>query len=390
MKTLVYLDNAATTPVRPEVLEAMMPFLTDRAFGNPSSSHTFGRTARAGVEEARRKIAAAFGAEPREVIFTSGGTEADNLALAGAARAAKHAGKPFRIAVCATDHKAVLGAAHWVEHLGGETITLPVDSQGRLETAAIDDALARGIAALGTMWVNNETGTIQDVADIGARCQRAGTPFHVDAVQAVGKISCGVAEAQAAFFAISGHKIGGPKGIGALIVRNRAALEAIIHGGGQQAGIRPGTENVPGIVALGRAVELAVAEQPTTADSLRSLRDDLEQWITVNVSDAVVHGAGAPRAPHICNVSIPGTDSESLLMHLDMAGIACSSGSACTTGSVEPSHVLSAMGLPRELGVAALRFSFGKQNSAADVRRVTEELPGAVAKIRRLAGALGR
>src|ERR1043165_1306593 len=211
MKTMVYLDNAATTPVRPEVLEAMMPFLTDRAFGNPSSSHNFGRTARAGVEEARRKIAAALGVEPREIIFTSGGTEADNLALAGAALAAKDAGGPFRVAVGATDHKAVLGPAHWIEHLGGETITLPVDSDGVLDTGAIDQALARGVSVVGIMWVNNEVGTVQDVAGIAGRCAKAQTPLHVDAVQALGKVPCRTLPPGITFLAISGHKIGAPK-----------------------------------------------------------------------------------------------------------------------------------------------------------------------------------
>ena len=390
MKTTVYLDNAATTPVRPEVLEAMMPFLTDRAFGNPSSSHRFGRTARAGVEEARRQIASALGAEPKEVVFTSGGTEADNLALVGAALAARSANRPFRVAVCATDHKAVLGAAHWVEHLGGEAVILPVDHEGLLDSDALDQALGRGLAALGVMWVNNEVGTIQDVADLGTRCARSGTPFHVDAVQALGKLCCSVSEAQATFLAISGHKVGGPKGAGALIVRDRTALEGIIHGGGQQAGLRPGTENVPGIVGLGRAVELAAAEQETTARAVGALRDQLERCLREQIPDIVIHAGNAPRAPHISNVSIPGTDSESLLMHLDVAGIACSSGSACSTGSVEPSHVLEAMGVPHELGVSALRFSFGKQNTAADVEYVVSQLPGVVAKVRRLAGALGR
>lgn len=387
---MVYLDNAATTPVRPEVLEAMMPFLTDRAFGNPSSSHNVGRTARAGVEEARRKIAAALGVEPREIIFTSGGTESDNLALAGAALAARDAGRPFRIAVGSADHKAVLGSAHWVEHLGGEAITLPVDANGLLDAAAIDRALELGIAVLGIMWVNNEVGTIQDVAGIAARCADASTALHVDAIQAVGKVGCGTLPEGVTFLAISGHKVGGPKGIGALIVRNRAALEGIIHGGGQQSGLRPGTENVPGIAGLGRAVELAVAEQVATARSIGALRDELERCLTQQICDVVINAAQAPRAPHISNMSIPGTDSESLLMHLDLSGIACSSGSACSTGSVEPSHVLSAMGVPRELGVAALRFSFGRQNTSADVSRVVEELPKVVARVRRLAGVLGR
>ncbi|MBI4502591.1 MAG: cysteine desulfurase [Gemmatimonadetes bacterium] len=390
MKTMVYLDNAATTPVRPEVLEAMMPFLTDRAFGNPSSSHNVGRTARAGVEEARRKIATALGVEPREVIFTSGGTEADNLALAGAAMAAKTAGRPFQIAVGAIDHKAVLGPAQWIEQLGGEMITLPVDPHGRLDAEGVENALERGVAVLGTMWVNNEVGTVQDVAALAERCAAARTPLHIDAVQAIGKIRCGALPDGVTFLSLSAHKIGGPKGTGALIVRNRGTLEGIIHGGGQQSGLRPGTENVPGIAGLGRAVELALAEQEAAAALFQSLRDQLERCLLEQLPDAVVHAAGVPRAPHISNVSIPGTDSESLLMHLDLAGIACSSGSACNTGSVEPSHVLTAMGVPRELGVAALRFSFGKQNTAADVQRVAEELPRIVAKVRRLAGVLGR
>jgi cysteine desulfurase len=390
MKTMVYLDNAATTPVRPEVLEAMMPYLTDRAFGNPSSSHQVGRTARAGVEDARRKIAAAFGAEPREVVFTSGGTESDNLGLVGAALAARDAGRPFRIAVGAIDHKAVLGAAHWVEHLGGEAVILPVDGDGRLEMNAIQEALGRGLGVLGTMWVNNEIGTIQDVGSIAERCAAAQTPFHLDAVQAVGKIPCEALPDGVSFLAISGHKIGAPKGIGALMVRNHAAVEAIIHGGSQQAGLRPGTENVPGIVALGRAVELAMQERDEVTRKLAALRDRLERVIRERLSDTVIHAAHAPRAPHISNLSVPGTDAEALLMHLDLAGIACSSGSACSTGSVEPSHVLTAMGVPPDLGVAALRFSFGRQNSEADVNRVAEEMPRIVDKVRRLSGALGR
>ena len=390
MKVPIYLDNAATTPVRPEVLEAMMPFLTDRAFGNPSSSHNFGRTARAGVEEARRKVAAAVGAEPREVVFTSGGTEADNLAVEGTALAARSAGRPFRVAVDAIAHKALLGAAHWIAHLGGEMIALAVDSNGVLEPEAVDQALKQGVAVVAVMWVNNEVGVMQDVAAIGERCAAAGTPFHVDAVQALGKIPCSVSEPRATFLAVSGHKIGAPKGIGALIVRDRAALEGMIHGGGQQQGLRPGTENVPGIVALGRAAELAALELESARRSLSALRDELERCLTERLPDAVIHAAQAPRAPHITNVSVPGTDSESLLMHLDLAGIACSSGSACSTGAVEPSHVLTAMGVPRELGVAALRVSFGKQNTRADVERVVEELPKVVAKVRRLAGVLGR
>ncbi|HVH09549.1 MAG TPA: cysteine desulfurase family protein [Gemmatimonadales bacterium] len=389
-KRLVYLDNAATTAVRPEVLEAMLPYLGREAFGNPSSAHRVGRAARAGVEEAKRRIAAALGVEPGEVIFTSGGTEADNLAVIGAALAARARGAPFRVAVSAIEHKAVLAAAHAVTRLGGQEITLPVDGCARVLEGPLADALAQGVAVVSVMWVNNEIGVIEPVARLAERCRGAGVPLHVDAVQAFGKVPVTVPASGCTLLTISGHKIGGPKGVGALIVRDRHALEAILHGGGQQFGIRPGTENVPGIVALGVAVELAAAEQAEFAGRVAALRDELEERLLGILPDAVIHAASAERAPHVCNVSIPGTDAEALLMHLDLAGIACSSGSACSTGMVEPSHVLTAMGVPRELGVAALRFSFGKDNTAEDVAAVVGALPKIVEKVRALSAVLHR
>jgi len=389
-RRLVYLDNAATTPVRPEVLEAMLPYLGKDAFGNPSSAHRFGRAARAGIEEAKRTIAEALGAEPGQVIFTSGGTEADNLAVIGAALAARDQGRPFRVAVSAIEHKAVLAAAHAVRHLGGEEIILPVHASGIVDEGALTDALGRGVAAVSVMWVNNEVGVVQPVARLAARCREAGVCFHSDAVQAFGKLPVSLADVGCTLLTISGHKIGAPKGIGALLVRDRHAVEAIIHGGGQQFGIRPGTENVPGIVGLAKAVELAADEQADLAPCVRSLRDELERRLLEVVPDAVINGWQAERAPHVCNVSIPGTDSEALLMHLDLAGIACSSGSACSTGAVEPSHVLTAMGVPRELGVAALRFSFGKDNTVEDVEAVVAALPKIVEKVRALAAVLHR
>ncbi|PYP71750.1 MAG: cysteine desulfurase NifS [Gemmatimonadetes bacterium] len=389
-RRLVYLDNAATTPVRPDVLEAMLPYLGKDAFGNPSSAHRFGRAARAGIEEAKRTIAEALGAEPGQVIFTSGGTEADNLAVIGAALAARDQGRPFRVAVSAIEHKAVLAAAHAVRHLGGEEIILPVHASGIVDEGALTEALGRGVAAVSVMWVNNEVGVVQPVARLAARCREAGVCFHSDAVQAFGKLPVSLADVGCTLLTISGHKIGASKGIGALIVRDRHAVEAIIHGGGQQFGIRPGTENVPGIVGLAKAVELAADEQADLAPCVRSLRDELERRLLEVVPDAVINGWQAERAPHVCNVSIPGTDSEALLMHLDLAGIACSSGSACSTGAVEPSHVLTAMGVPRELGVAALRFSFGKDNTVEDVEAVVAALPKIVEKVRALSAVLHR
>jgi cysteine desulfurase len=389
-KRLVYLDNAATTAVRPEVLEAMLPFLGKDGFGNPSSAHRFGRAARAAVEEAKRTIAAALGAEPNQVIFTSGGTEADNLAVVGAALASRDRSGPFRVAVSAIEHKAVLEAAHFVTHLGGQDIPVAVNASGIVEADALEEALARGVGLVSVMWVNNEVGVVQPIARLAARCGAAGVAFHTDAVQALGKLPLSFRDAGCNLLTISGHKIGAAKGIGALVVRNRRTVEAIVHGGGQQFGLRPGTENVPGIAGLGRAVELAVAEQAELARRLAALRDALERQVLAVVPDAVINAWQAERAPHVSSISIPGTDSEAMLMHLDLAGIACSSGSACSTGAVEPSHVLSAMGVPHDLGVAALRFSFGRDNSLEDVEGVVAALPKIVEKVRALGAVLHR
>jgi cysteine desulfurase len=385
-----YLDHAATTPVRPEVLEAMLPYLTAEAFGNPSSAHRFGRTARAGLEAARREVAQAVGAEPNQVIFTSGGTEADNLGIVGAALAARDRGAAMCAVVSAIEHKAILAAAHAVCHLGGRELVLPVDGDGRVDLATLDAALAERPAVVSVMWVNNEVGVVQPVGEIADRCCAAGVAFHTDAVQAFGKVPLDLRTVGCTLVTISGHKIGAPKGIGALIVRDRKAVEAIIHGGGQQYGIRPGTENVAGAVALGRAATLAATEQPAESRRLGALRDDLASRLRAALPDLVINGAGAERAPHVLNIAVPGADSEALLMHLDLAGVAASGGSACSTGAVEPSHVLVAMGVPRELALGAIRLSLGHGSSAEDVARVAEAMPAVVAKVRKLAGVLGR
>jgi cysteine desulfurase len=390
MRPPVYLDHAATTPVRPEVLEAMLPYLTDQSFGNPSSSHRFGRAARAGIEQARRQVAEAVGAEPNQVVFTSGGTEADNLGIVGAALAARDRGANMCAAVSAIEHKAVLAAAHAVCHLGGREVLLPVDDGGLLDLDALDAALTDQPAVVSVMWVNNETGVIQPVCEIAARCQEAGVFFHTDAVQALGKVPLSVSELSCTLLTISGHKIGAPKGIGALIVRDRKAVEAILHGGGQQFGIRPGTENVAGAVALGRAAQLAVSEQASTAERLGRLRNDMAARLKSSVADLVVNAEASSRAPHLLSIAVHGADSEALLMHLDLAGIAASSGSACSTGAVEPSHVLVAMGVPRDLALGAIRFSLGRESTRDDIDRALEIVPTVVAKVRKLAGVLGR
>jgi len=386
----VYLDYAATTPVREEVLEAMLPFLGREAFGNPSSAHRFGRAARAAVEQAKRQIAEALGAEPNQIIFTSGGTEADNLAIVGAALAARDRNRPMCAVVSAIEHKAVLAAAHAVVRFGGEEVILPVTRQGIIQMDALDEALKRQPAVVSVMWVNNEVGVIQPVRQIAERCAEGGSYFHTDGVQAFGKIPVSLTPVWCTLFTLSGHKIGAPKGIGALIVRDRKAVEAIIHGGGQQFGIRPGTENVAGIVGLGRAAELAAAHQAAETTRLTGLRERLIAGLRAAVPDLVIVGEGAGHAPHIANVMVPGSDSEALLMHLDLAGVAVSSGSACSTGSVEPSHVLAAMGVARELALGAVRFSLGHETIEADIDRAIEVFPGCVEKVRKLAGVLGR
>ncbi len=390
MTDFVYLDYAATTPVRPEVLEAMLPYLRRDAFGNPSSAHRAGRTARAGLERARAEVAGAVGAEPNQVIFTSGGTEADNLAVVGAAMATRARGHTPCVAVSATEHKAVLAAAHRVTALGGEEIILPVHPSGQVDLDALDQALARKPCVVSVMWVNNETGVIQPMTEIAGRCCDAGVALHSDAVQAFGKTPLSLTDLSCTLLTLSGHKIGGPKGIGALVIRNRKVIDAILHGGGQQFGIRPGTENVAGAVALGCAAHLAVAEREAVTSRLGDLRDGLADRLRSAIPDVVIHGEGAPRAPHVLNLGIPGTDGEAMLMHLDLAGICASGGSACNTGSVEPSHVLTAMGVPRDLALGSVRFSLGHETTPADLDRVVEVLPGIVEKVRQLSAVLGR
>ena len=386
----VYLDHAATTPVRPEVLEAMLPYLGAASFGNPSSAHRFGRAARAGLEQARREVAAALGAEPSQVVFTSGGTEADNLAVIGASLAAAHQGRTRLVAVSAVEHKAVLAAAHQVTQQGGEERVVPVDRDGLLELTALDEVLRDTPAVVSVMWVNNETGVRQPIEEIAERCRAAGVLLHSDAVQAFGKLPVALSQLPCTLLTISGHKIGAPKGIGALIVRDRKAIEAIIHGGGQQFGIRPGTENVAGAVALGRAATLAVEEREAEARRLAALRDSLLSRLRAVVPDLVLHGEAAPRAPHVLNFAVPGAESEALLMHLDLAGVAASGGSACSTGAAEPSHVLTAMRVPRALALGSIRMSLGHDTTEGDLDRAVEVFPRVVEKVRKLAVTLGR
>ncbi|MEO7965389.1 MAG: cysteine desulfurase family protein, partial [Gemmatimonadaceae bacterium] len=378
-----YLDHAATTPVRAEVLEAMLPFFGAR-FGNPSSVHRWGREARTALDEARERVARCLGANPDEICFTSGGTEGDNLAVLGSWRARRH----DRPAVVSTpiEHKAVLEAVHWVCKEGGEERLLEVDGNGAVRADSFDANVDDRVALVSVMWVNNEIGTIQDIPTLAAKAKERGALFHSDAVQAFGKIAIDAASVPFDSLTISGHKIGAPKGIGAIFIRRGTPLEPLMHGGSQDRGRRPGTENVAMAVGLARAAELAIAEREHEWTKLETMRDRLEAAVLERVPDAMIHGRGGKRAPHILNVSVPGTDSESLLMALDLQGVACSAGSACQSGAVTPSHVLSALGVRPDLASAAIRFSVGALTTDEGIARVSEVFPNLIAKARRMSG----
>jgi cysteine desulfurase len=380
----IYLDHAATTPVRAEVFEAMRPFYEGR-FGNPSSAHRWGREARAALDEARERVAKCLGAQPDEICFTSGGTEADNLALIGAWRV-RRAERPA-VVTTPIEHKAVLETVHTIAHEGGDERCCRVTGDGVVDVDSFRELIDDRVGVASVMWINNEIGTIQPIEELCAAAREAGAVFHTDAVQAFGKVEIDVKAVPVDILAISGHKIGAPKGIGALFIRRGVKLEPLFHGGSQDRGRRPGTENVAASVGLAVAAELAVANRGEEWKRLERLRDELERAIAEQIPDAVIHGRGAPRAPHITNVSVPGTDSESLLMALDLRGVACSGGSACQSGSVGTSHVLTAIGARPELATAAIRMSFGVLSDDECVRRVAEVFPKLAAKARAMAEA---
>ncbi len=381
----IYLDHAATTPVREEVMEAMLPFFGPR-FGNPSSAHRWGREARTALDEARERVARCLGASPDEVCFTSCGTEADNMAVLGVWRARHAEGRPGVVA-SPIEHKAVLAAVHEVAREGGEERLLAVTGAGTVDDASFDALVREDVAVCSVMWVNNEIGVLQDVASLAERARARGVVFHTDAVQAFGKVEVDARRTPFDVLSISGHKIGAPKGIGALYIRRGTRMEPLMFGGAQDRGRRPGTENVAMAVGLARAAELAVEERERHWSQLEAQRDRLEAALMARIPDAVIHGRGAPRAPHITSISVPGTDSESLLMALDLRGVACSAGSACQSGSITPSHVLSALGVPRELASSAIRMSLGSLTTDACIERVAELFPMLVEKARRLATA---
>lgn len=382
----IYLDHAATTPVRAEVFEAMRPFFGAR-FGNPSSTHRWGREARAALDEARERVARCLGARPDELCFTSGGTEADNLATLGAWRAMRQKGREA-VVTSPTEHKAVLGAVHQAEREGAEVRLLEVNCDGCVSPESFDAMVDDAVAVCSVMWVNNEVGTIQPIPSFAEMAHSRGVLMHTDAVQAFGKVEIDAGKQQFDMLSISGHKIGAPKGIGALFIRRGTPLQPLMHGGTQERGRRPGTENIASAIGLARAAELTLEEHQSECRRLESLRERLEAAILEKMPDAVIHGRGGPRAPHVLNLSVPGTDSESLLMALDLKGIAASGGSACQSGSVSPSHVLMAMGVSPELAGAAIRFSLGALTTEDCVNRVMDVFPALVQKSRQLGAAV--
>jgi cysteine desulfurase len=376
-KPLIYLDHHATTPCDPRVLEAMLPTFRE-GFGNAASrQHAFGWEAEARVERAREQVAALIGADPVEIVFTSGATESDNLALKGVARASASRGR--HIVTTAIEHKAVLDSAAWLEHEGFEVTFVPVTADGLVDVARVAGALRSDTVLVSVMMANNEIGTVQPVGEIGALCKERGVVFHSDAVQALPYLECNVQALGIDLLSISAHKMYGPKGVGALYVRRRGPrvrLEPIIHGGGHERGIRSGTLNVPGIVGLGVACELVGRERDADAKRIGALRDRLREGLLERVDFAIVNGSMEHRLPNNLNLSFPGVNGDGLLAAIK--GVAVSSGSACTSASLEPSYVLRALGESEDVAHTSIRFGLGRWTTAAEIETAIEATARAV------------
>jgi cysteine desulfurase len=377
MSRRVYLDHNASTPVHPEVLAAMLPFFGE-VYGNPSSVHAFGRAAREAVDDARGRIGRFLGSRPDEIVFTSGGTESDNFGVKGLAlaRGTGH------LITSRIEHHAVLRTAETLARQGFDVTFLPVDDQGRLDPDDVKRALRPDTIAISVMHANSEVGTIQPVAEIGAIAREHGVPLHVDAVQTVGKIPIDVEAMGIDLLSFSGHKIYGPKGVAGLYVRRGTKMVAVQHGGDHERRRRAGTENVPGIVGLGAAVEIRAREMTAEAERLSALRDRLWEGIRARVPESRLNGARAARLPGTANIVFRHVESESIVLGLDLKGVAVSAGSACTSGNVEPSYVLVAMGIAVDWAMGAVRFSLGRGTTAEDIDYVVEVLEPIVRKLR--------
>lgn len=380
--TLIYLDNAATTRMHPAVREAMTPFL-DMEFGNPSSVHSAGRSVRKAVERAREQVAQAIGADPAEIVFTSGGTEADNAAVIGIALANRQSGN--HIVTTAIEHHAVLGACEFLEKIGFSVTYVPPGADGIVSPESVLAAIRSDTVLVSVMHVNNETGAIQPIEQIAAGCAERGVPFHTDGVQAVGLRPIDVKQSGIQLLSLSAHKLHGPKGVGALYVQRNTKWIPLLYGGSQERKKRAGTENVPGIIGFGAAIERMKEGQAENVRRIAQLRDTMLAMLKERVQDLAVNSP-ENSLPSILSVSFPGASAESMLMNLDMRGIAASSGSACTAGALQPSHVLTAMGLPAEVVKSVVRFSFSEDNSLADIETaasVTAELASQLRRTRK-------
>ena len=375
----VYFDHAATTPTRPEVVEAMLPYFQER-WGNPSSIHTSGREAAAGMDQARGQVAALVGALPEEIVFTSSGTEADNQALVGISLAREKKGN--HIITSAIEHHAVLHTAQYLEKRGLQVTYLPVDSTGLVDPNDVRKAITDRTILVSIMHANNEIGTIEPIAEIGAICRERDVILHTDAVQTVGHVPLNVRELNVDLLSLSAHKFYGPKGVGALFVRKGVRISPLIHGGGHERGRRSSTENVPGIVGLGEAARLAVRDLDWEIKHSTGLRDRLIEGVLGRVPDAILTGHPTRRLPNSASVCVRYVEGESMLLNLDFEGIAASSGSACTSGSLEASHVLLAIGLPHDLAHGSLRLTVGRGNTPAEVDHFLTVFPPIVEKLR--------
>jgi cysteine desulfurase len=378
-----YLDHAATTPMRPEAIEAVTAAMAE--LGNPSSLHGSGRHARRRVEESREQLAAALGARPSEVVFTGGGTESDNLALKGMFWTRRDADpRRRRVVLSAVEHHAVLDAAGWLAaHEGAELTWLEVDDTGLVARAALRDALADDVALVSVMWANNEVGTVEPVRELAEIAHEYGIPFHTDAVQAVGAVPVDFATSGADALTMTGHKLGGPPGAGALLLRRDATPVPLLHGGGQERDVRSGTVNVPGTVGLAAAAAAAVRDRVDASARLATLRSQLIEGVRAVAPDVIVNGHPDDHLPGIAHLSFPGCEGDSLLMLLDARGIECSTGSACSAGVAQPSHVLIAMGAGADCARSSLRFSLGHTSTEADVDAVVDEIGPVVERARR-------
>ncbi len=378
----IYLDNAATTALSPAVLEAMIPYLTT-CYGNPSSIHAEGREARRAVERARRQVSAALNAaSPQEIYFTAGGSESDNWAIKGTAFALR--GKGNHIITTAIEHHAVLHTCAWLEKQGFSVTYLPVDEYGRVTAAQVEAAMTDGTILVSVMAANNEVGTLEPIAEIGALCHRRGVLFHTDAVQAVGAIPLDVQAMQVDMLSLSGHKFHGPKGVGALYIRKGVRPEILIHGGAQERSQRAGTENLAGIVGLGEAIELAATHLDENAARMTALRDRLIHGVMERIPEVKLNGHPTDRLPNNCNFSFRYIEGEALLLRLDLAGVAGSSGSACTSGALDPSHVLLALGLSHEVAHGSLRLTLGTDTTQEDIAAVRDRGRGIGGDLRAL------